>query len=232
MIVLVTGAAGGIGSATAAVFEQAGHTVLRHDVRDDGRMDVSGDLLAPETLEAVRLLCEQRGVDTVVAAHGLAGAGELASISEAQILRIMRVNTTSVLRLYDTVSPYLEARGGAYVAVSSQAGLVGEAQNAVYSASKFALVGWGRALAASGQATRMRIVCPGIIDTPLLVAAFEGMAADLGVGFEDVLSRRLASVPNGRLGRPAEIGRAALWLAELQTSACVVAPVTGGEILY
>jgi NAD(P)-dependent dehydrogenase (short-subunit alcohol dehydrogenase family) len=232
MRVLITGAAGGIGSATAGVFEREGHDVLRHDVRDDGRMDISGDLLTQDTLDAVRRLCEERDVDAVVAAHGLAGAGELATITTAQILRIMRVNTTSVVGLYDAVAPWLGERDGAFVAVSSQAGLVGEAQNAVYSASKFALVGWARALAKTGSAPRMRVVCPGMIETPLLVAAFEGMAADLGVTFEDVLARRLAAVPNRRLGRPEEIGRASLWLAELTTPACVVAAVTGGEILY
>jgi NAD(P)-dependent dehydrogenase (short-subunit alcohol dehydrogenase family) len=232
MKVLVTGAAGGIGSATAASFESAGHVVLRHDVRPDERMDIAGDLLSPETLAAVRNLCEREDVDVVVAAHGLAGPGELATITTEQILRIMRVNTTSVIGLYDAVSAPLHARGGAFVGVSSQAGLVGEAQNAVYSASKFALVGWARALAKTDSAPRMRLVCPGIIDTPLLKAAFEGMAADLGVTFDDVLARRLGSVPNARLGRPEEIGRASRWLAELTTSACVVAAVTGGEILY
>jgi NAD(P)-dependent dehydrogenase (short-subunit alcohol dehydrogenase family) len=126
----------------------------------------------------------------------------------------------------------LVQREGVFVTVSSQAGLVGEAGNAIYSASKFALVGWSRALSLTGDSPRMRVVCPGMINTPLLVSAFEQMAVDSDVSFDDVLSNRLENVPAGRLGEPAEIGRAVTWLAELTTPACVVAAITGGEILF
>lgn len=232
MRALVTGAAGGIGSAIANSFEAEGHEVARHDLRPSPTLVAVGDLLDPDALEEIGALVDSEDIDCVVAAHGLAGAGALPTISQREIFTIMKVNTISVLRLYERVRAALVERNGVLVTVSSQAGLVGEAGNAIYSASKFALVGWSRAVSRTPGAPRMRVVCPGMINTPLLVDAFEQMAADSGVSFDDVLSSRLEHVPAGRLGEPAEIGRAVTWLAELTTPACVVAAVTGGEILF
>ncbi len=232
MRALVTGAAGGIGSAIASSLEANGHSVARHDVRPAAGLSAVGDLLDPDALSEVEDLVDTEGVDCVVSAHGLSGAGALSTITEDEIFTIMRVNTLSVLRLYERVHARLRERDGVFVTVSSQAGLVGEAGNAVYSASKFALVGWARGVSRSPEAPRMRVVCPGMIDTPLLISALEQMAVDTGVSFDDVMKGRLESVPAGRLGAPREIGRAVTWLAELTTPACVVAAVTGGEVLF
>lgn len=232
MKALVTGAAGGIGSEIANSLEANGHSAARHDLRPAPGLAAVGDLLDPEALDDIGALVAAEEIDCVVAAHGLAGAGALASIGQRELFTIMKVNTLSVLRLYERVRADLVARNGVFVTVSSQAGLVGEAGNAIYSASKFALVGWARGLSHTLEAPKMRVVCPGMIRTPLLVAAFEQMAVDAGVTYEDVLQSRLEHVPAGRLGEPAEIGRAVTWLAELETPSCVVAAVTGGEILY
>jgi NAD(P)-dependent dehydrogenase (short-subunit alcohol dehydrogenase family) len=227
---LVTGAAGGIGSAIATAFEQAGHEVLRHDVRAADGIDLSGDLLDPVTLAAISAAVEDNGIDTVVAGHGIAGPGRVDEIEDAGIRRIVRINTSSVLGLHDTLRRGLAARDGAFVTVSSEAGIQGEAQNGIYSASKFALVGWAREIAAADQRVRMRVVCPGMTETPLLVSGLSGMAEAAGITYEALLADRLRAVPAGRLLRPAEIGRASVWLAELRTSGCVVAAVTGGEV--
>ena len=78
---------------------------------------------------------------------------------------------------------------------------------------------------------RYRTLCPGATVTPLLRLAFEGWAESEGVTYEDILARRSAAVPVGRLGQPTDLGAAALWLASLRTDAHVVAPVTGGEVM-
>src|SRR5689334_12462899 len=98
MTALVTGAAGGIGSAIAAELEANGHKVIRHDLRADGPtgpMDVFGDLAEADVLTTVveRVCAEQ--VDIVVAAHGVAGAEALATIDRAKAMFIMRANTVS-----------------------------------------------------------------------------------------------------------------------------------------
>jgi NAD(P)-dependent dehydrogenase (short-subunit alcohol dehydrogenase family) len=235
MTALVTGAAGGIGSAIAAELEAAGHRVVRHDLRADGPdkpMDVFGDLAEADVLTAVveRVCAEQ--VDVVVAAHGVAGAEALATIDRAKAMFIMRANTVSVLRLYDAVASPLTPTG-AFVAVASQAGLVGEANNGVYCASKFALVGWARGLHIQGRdRPRIRILCPGATDTPLLRAAFQGMADSAGVGYDHILDSRLARIPIGRLGRTQDLAAAARWLAELPAPRTFLAAVTGGEVLH
>lgn len=229
MTVLVTGAAGGIGSAIADSFK-AMTSVVQQDARAADGVSIVGDLLDNTTLDSITALSEE-GLDVVVAAHGIAGAGAISTITPDTVKHIVDVNTSSVLALYARVRQDLAARRGSFIVVSSQAGLVGEAGNAVYSASKFALVGWARAISRQPEAPRIRVVCPGMIETPLLVKAFEGNALDLGVTYEDVLNKRYKNVPLGRLGRPSEIARAVIWLSELQTTACVVAPITGGEIL-
>lgn len=231
MSVLVTGAAGGIGSAIAEQFDELGDPVFRHDARAADGMSIVGDLLNAGTLDSIAALVDDERIDTVVAAHGIAGAGTIESITSDTVQRIMDINASSVFALYERINRKLAERGGSFIVVSSQAGLVGEAGNAVYSASKFALIGWARAVSLHAGAPRIRVVCPGMIETPLLVKAFAGNARDLGISYEEVLRDRSKNVPLGRLGRPAEIGRAVLWLAALRTASCIVAPITGGEIL-
>lgn len=233
---LVTGAAGGIGSAIAAELESAGYRVLRHDLRPDGpdgRMDVFGDLAEPGVLATVVERVRTDQVDVVIAAHGVAGAEALSTIDAAKAAFIMRVNTISVLRLYDAVAPAL-ASTGAFVAVASQAGLVGEANNGVYCASKFALVGWAHGLDRQdgGERPRVRILCPGATDTPLLRDAFQGMADSAGVSYEHILGGRLEKIPVGRLGRTRDLAAAIRWLVELPAPRTLLAAVTGGEVLY
>jgi NAD(P)-dependent dehydrogenase (short-subunit alcohol dehydrogenase family) len=235
MRALVTGAVGGIGSAVAEAFEGAGHHVRRQDLRapaGGGDDVVVGDLADEAVLNRLARLVREDSVDCVVAAHGVAGAVDLRSISEKQTRFVMTANTLSVLRLYDAVAPALAERSGAFVMVASQAGLVGEANNGVYCASKFALVGWARAQGhARPGVPRLRVLCPGATETPLLVDAFQGMADSAGVTYEEILGGREAAIPAGRLGQPRDLGAAAVWLAQLTTPACLVAAVTGGEVL-
>ena len=76
------------------------------------------------------------------------------------------------------------------------------------------------------------MLCPGATETPLLVEAFRGMADSAGTTYEDILGSREAAIPAGRLGRPVDLGAAAVWLAGLSTPSCIVAAVTGGEVLH
>ncbi|TPW72933.1 SDR family NAD(P)-dependent oxidoreductase [Schumannella sp. 10F1B-5-1] len=233
MSVLVTGAGGGIGSAIAAALEAAGHEVVRHDVRGSAAhpVDIEGDMT--DAADSARLVAEseRRGVDSVLAAHGIAAARDLAGTDRAFLERAMRINAVSVFHLYDALAERVRASGGAFVVISSQAGLVAEANNGPYCASKFALIGWARGLVAAGGAPRLRVLCPGATETPLLRSAFEGMAASAGISYDQVLAERSASVPAGRLGRPEDLGAAATWLVEVPSPALIVAAVTGGEVL-
>lgn len=234
MKILVTGALGGIGSAIVRTAREAGHTVYVQDLRSslETPADVEGDLNDEAVLGTLREFCWDNGIDSVVAAHGIAAAGGLDEFDEASTARVMRINTLSVFRLYDAVKDLLTERGGSFVVISSQAGIQGEANNGIYCASKFAILGWAKGLEAAGTGPRLRVLCPGATETPLLVTVFEGMAASEGVRYEDIFARRSAQIPAGRLGRPEDIGSATLWLLEIPAPAHLVAAVTGGEVLH
>jgi NAD(P)-dependent dehydrogenase (short-subunit alcohol dehydrogenase family) len=232
MTVLVTGAAGGIGRATAAAFRP--ERVLAQDLvaaAPGAAAIVIGDLLDPGTLDDIEEAVASAGVDTVVAAHGIAGAGSLRAISPTDARRIMRINFESVVTLWERLAPYLEASRGTFVAVSSQAGLVSESANGVYSASKSALAGWMRGLDTQ-TSVRLRVVYPGATSTPLLEDALRGMARAQQVSYDEILKRRNAATPVGRLGKPREIAAAVRWLASLETPQLVEIAVTGGEVLH
>lgn len=233
MTVLVTGATGGIGSAIARELRAAGIRVLTQDLRatDAITPDITGDLLEPTVMQEVVARSQEFGVTSVVAAHGIAAAAAISATTREFSDRAMLINSVSFMELFDAMEDLLEHTGGAFVAISSQAGLLGEANNGAYCASKFALVGWAMKRLRRGR-VRMRILCPGATETPLLARALEGMATAQGISYEELLRARNAQTPGGRLGRTEELGRAARLLVELQAPRLVIAPVTGGEVLY
>jgi NAD(P)-dependent dehydrogenase (short-subunit alcohol dehydrogenase family) len=239
MTVLVTGAAGGIGRAACLALDAArvagpAASILGHDLPpvEQTGLDLGGDLADPAVLDTVEKALTGAGpLDAVVAAHGIAGAGALHELTAEAAGRIMQVNFETVVNLWERVRPLLEASTGTFVVVASQAGLVSEAANGVYSASKSALAGWLRGL--DGHTTvRLRLVHPGATRTPLLESALRGMAATRGVSYEEVIAERNAATPAGRLGDPADIGAAIAWATRLEAAGLVEIAVTGGEVLH
>jgi NAD(P)-dependent dehydrogenase (short-subunit alcohol dehydrogenase family) len=230
----VSGAAGGIGSAILSEFAST-HDVLAQDLRPaadgDGAQDwVVGDLLD----SGVRSEIERRladPLDALVVAHGLGGFMPLDKVTPEGIERVMRVNFTSILDLVAAALPGLRAAGGAIMVISSQAGLLGEPSNSVYCASKFALVGWARSIAPelARQGIRLRVLCPGCIDTELLRSAFATWARDQGTDAAVIRDGRVSQIPVGRLGTPTEIAQSAKFLTELETPNLVVLNQSGGE---
>jgi NAD(P)-dependent dehydrogenase (short-subunit alcohol dehydrogenase family) len=239
MRVLVTGASGGIGGAIVRRFLDQGAGVIAHDLRPpkedlpEGATFVSGDLTSAAGHDAIREAIGDDPLDCVVAAHGVEGSGAIATIPADRAQRIMDLNFMTVLDLFDTVQDALGRGDGAFVLVSSQAGLAGEANNGAYCASKFGLVGWARVMAGEHERTGIHVhaVCPGCTDTELLQGALLGMAQDEGISLEEMNARRIASIPAGRLARPSEIAALVVHLAGIRGGGAAVAPITGGEVL-
>jgi NAD(P)-dependent dehydrogenase (short-subunit alcohol dehydrogenase family) len=236
MTCLVTGAAGGIGRAIYDTLRKGGERVVAQDIGAGENVDPAlvGDLCDQDFLSRLENVLRETasdGLRAVVAAHGVAGAGRLDEISPSRAAWIMAVNFESVVNLWEKVHTELEKTGGSFVVVVSQAGLVGEAGNALYCASKFALSGWLRGLSGETSA-RLRAINPGGIRTPLLERALFDMANAQGITLEALTAKRYGMSPAGRIGDPKEVGELIDMALCLETPRLVEIAITGGEVLW
>lgn len=234
MTALVTGAAGGIGGAGMSALQADGHHVIAVDTDHVGGdvTLVQGDLRHSDTIERVaQALSGVQSLDAVVVAHGIEGAGAIHEIGEQDARAIMENNFESVIRLWDAVRTPLEAAGGSFIAIASQAAVIAEQGNALYCASKSSLRGWLRGLEAQTTA-RLRVLNPGGIQTELLRRALGGMAVARGTTYEKFVVDRYADTPAGRIAEPVEAGDAIRWAARLRTNELVEMTITGGEVLW
>jgi NAD(P)-dependent dehydrogenase (short-subunit alcohol dehydrogenase family) len=230
-VVLVTGAAGGIGRATALAFGRAGACVVVADMSVDGGhataamiVEAGGKALFVQT-NVTRAADVEALIDKTVSYYGRldcafnnAGVEEeylaLAETDEAVFDRIINCNVkgTWLCMKYQIRQMLKQEGGGAIVNTAAVAGLVGAPSQAVYSASKHAVVGMTKTAAAEYGRDGIRInsVCPGVINTPMLARALER---------DPSRQKKLKSLhPIGRFGDAAEIANAALWLCSEQAS--------------
>ncbi|OQO93900.1 short-chain dehydrogenase [Saccharomonospora piscinae] len=173
--VLVTGGSSGIGAATAATFASRGCAVvvvgrdsgaLTEVARRTGARPCRADLTEPDAVDAV--LAEAGEVDVVVAAAGVGWAGRLADMPDRDIETLLRTNVLAPARLARAVLPDMARRGrGHLVFVSSIAGHLAVADEAVYSATKAAVNTLAGSLRheARRHGVGVSIVVPGVVDT-------------------------------------------------------------------
>ena len=241
-VALVTGAASGMGLATAKAFAEAGASVALADVRADALDDavkaltaaghrvlgVPGDI-ADETY--VKSLVEQTvaAFGRLDAAFNNAGiqtpAVETADVSSEVFDRINAINLRGVWLCMKYQLAHMRAQGsGSIVNNSSLGGLVGVPGRAAYHAAKHGLLGLTKsaALEYAAQGIRVNAICPGIVETP--------MVADMLKGETAVMQEMLKDVPIRRLGTAQEIADPVLWLCSPGASFVVgvALPVDGG----
>jgi NAD(P)-dependent dehydrogenase (short-subunit alcohol dehydrogenase family) len=212
--VIVTGSAGGIGSATAAAFADAGWDVHGIEAEDD----------PAAVFEPVGRL------DALVCAHGMSGRrlgdGPVDACTEEAWAAVLETNLSAVFRYCKQAIPLLRAAGGgAIVTVSSVLGLVGGDEDFAthaYAASKAGLIGLTRAMAVTYAADGIRcnVVCPGLVATPMSRRA----QADPGI------RARLGELQplTGDFGRPEDVAGAAFYLATAPFVTGAVLTVDGG----
>jgi len=244
-VALVTGAASGMGRATAQAFAAAGARVVAADIAADGgeetvagiRRDggeavfIRTDVSQAADVEAAVLVAVRNygGLDCACNAAAIETETTLlADCEEATFDRLLAVNLKSVfLCLKYEIRAMLEQGGGAIVNIASTNSFRPLPRQSVYTATKHGVVGMTKTAAIEYAAAGIRInaVAPGAIDTPML----RGAMAARGSSEQDVLARLSLT---GRFGQPAEIASAVLWLCSEQASYTMghVLSVDGGYL--
>ncbi len=232
-VVLVTGAAGGIGGATCARFLAGGWRVAAVDVRPVAAapdvLPITADLrIVAECRSAVTRAAEWAGrLDAVVNAAGVWTEGPSADTDEAEWDRVLGVNLKGLYFVTSAAIPHLAATEGCVVNLSSDAGIQGNAGAAVYCASKggVSILTKALALELAPQGIRVNAVCPGDVDSPMLRGQAAVFAPDDQQAY---LDRLLAGYPQGgraRFIRPEEIAELIWFLAQPAAT-----PITGANI--
>src|SRR5262245_20749974 len=224
-VALVVGAANGIGRATAMAFAAAGAAVACADVEEAGakttaaEIERSGRQALPIHLDvtdgascraAIAAMVDRfGGLDVLL--YGAADSDRAATVlemDEAAWVRVLRVTLTGAFRMVKAAIPASIARGGGIVIlIASQLGRVASPGRAAYCATKGGLIQLATVLAAdhAAQGVRANTISPGAIETRRMLRRWKDMdEARAMMGPKHLL---------GRLGRPEEIGRAALYLA-------------------
>jgi 2-hydroxycyclohexanecarboxyl-CoA dehydrogenase len=227
-VVLVTGAASGIGAACVELFGAHGWTTagldLHESATDDSFVaDVSDRGAVGGAVDA--LVAKHGTIDALVSAAGYYEEGiDVVDISRERWDRMVAVILGGTANCAWAVLPHMLARGtGSLIAISSELALAGSATDLHYVAAKGAVLGLVKSLAAEVAHTGVRVnaVAPGPTDTPLLAA--------------DSIWREpeyLSTLPLGRLVTPAEIAGAVYYLATEGSPYCgeVISPNAGAVI--
>jgi NAD(P)-dependent dehydrogenase (short-subunit alcohol dehydrogenase family) len=216
-VAVVTGAASGIGAATAKRFETEGATTVRMDVTPVPggiELDVRNEAAVADAFASTH--AEHGRIDVLVNAAGVAGGGPVHSMDAAEWDRVVDINLKGtfltnkcVLGLMLEQGPNGVGQRGSIVNIASIEGLEGTEGGSAYNASKGGVVILTKNLALDygRRGIRANCICPGFIDTPMMAAVF-----DMD-GMEHVRKSFVDAHALGRCGRPEEIAAAALFLA-------------------
>jgi NAD(P)-dependent dehydrogenase (short-subunit alcohol dehydrogenase family) len=220
-VALVTGAASGIGEATAVRFAEEGAQVVGLDLREGARWgeveatargasfhvaDVTDEAAVARVVAAT--LDRHGRLDSVVNAAGVAGGGPVHMVDLDEFRRVMRVNLEGTfLVCKHALVPMMQQRSGSIVNIASIEGIEGTEGGSSYNASKggVELLTTNMAIDYGRLGIRVNCICPGFIDTPMFRDVMGGMGA--------IADRYRDRHQLGRFGRPEEIASAALFLA-------------------
>jgi 3-oxoacyl-[acyl-carrier protein] reductase len=227
-VCIVTGAAQGIGAATAKRFADEGAIVIACDRRADaieGAAEVfEVDVTRREQVDAMVAAVKAKygRIDVLVNNAGITKDARLVKMTLQQFDAVIDVNLRGVFHCAQAVAETMVAQGsGVILNASSVVGIYGNFGQTNYAASKFGVIGftktWSRELGPKG--VRVNAVAPGFVDTPILATIPD-----------KVLQHMREQVPLGRLGRPEEIASVYAFLASDDASYIngAVIEVSGG----
>ena len=239
-VAIVTGAASGIGAATARLFAAEGARVALVDLDEAGLAKVAAEIgsTGGETLTVAadvssdeqarvgvaRILEKWDRVDVLVTAAGASFGGTVDKIDEATWDRTFAINVKGTfLWVHHAIQPMIAAKSGAIVTLGSQLAQSSLGTNVAYIASKGAIVSFTKTVAVdhAAQGIRVNALMPGVIDTPMPARSLKRQP-------DPEAARAFWKVrhPMGRIGQPEEVAKAALFLASSDSS------FTTGSLLF
>lgn len=219
--ILITGAAGDIGSAAARTFAQHGYDLLLHYHRSKERAEslaellrengcsvqlLRADLSDPQQIADFAKNCGR--VDVLVNNAGCARSALFTELTDDEILQIVHTDLLSAMLLTKALLPQmLRRKSGKIINISSMWGVVGASCEVAYSAAKSGLIGFTKALAKEVGPSGITVNCiaPGVIRTRML----DEYAPE-------TLTSLAADTPLRRLGEPSEVAAMMLYLASMQ----------------
>lgn len=219
-LAIITGAASGIGRATAGAFARAGARLVLADIdeangakaaaelRADGHIAdyLQVDLTQPDSIAAFAARVQQSGTpDVIVNGAGWGKTHPFWEGSPELWARVIALNFVGPMQLVKALLPaMIERRSGRIVNVASDAGRVGSMGETVYSGAKGGLIAFTKSLAREVARYQINVncVCPGPTDTPLMAAVPDGV--------KEALTK---AIPFRRLGKPEEVADAILFFA-------------------
>lgn len=239
-IAIVTGGGSGIGLAIAEKFVQASiHTIIVG--RDQGKLDAAkeklGELCEPFPCDLTDLTAIPKLVNNIIQKHGqidvlVNNAGinmkkEFIEVTDEDFQRIIMTNVTAVFALSREVVKCMLEKGvkGSIINISSMASQYGIPKVIAYTASKSAIEGMTRAMATelSPKGIRVNCIAPGFIATDMSAKALNSDP--------ERKAKAMGRTPMGEMGRPSDIGDAAVFLASYGAKYItgVILPVDGGN---
>ena len=216
--VLITGASGGIGESMARSFHDAGADVLLHGTRQakldeiakdlgDRAHTITADLTDSESVDKLAIDAMERlgEIDILINNAGVTRDGLFVRMSKDDWDTVMQVNLTATFQLSKALSyPMMRRRHGRIINITSVVGVMGNAGQANYCASKAGMIGMTKSLAMeiASRGVTVNCIAPGFIESPMTDALNEKQ--------RDAV---LSNVPMGRLGSGSDISHCALYLS-------------------
>ena len=219
--VLITAAGQGIGFNTATLFAREGAEVIAADINIsalEGIPGITPRLLDVTDAQAIAALAAESGpLDVLFNCAGVVHSGDILTCSEQEWQFALDLNVTAMFRMIRAFLPAMLARNrGSVINMSSVASSIkGVPNRFAYSASKAAVIGLTRSVAADyvTRGIRCNAICPGTVESPSLRQRIAAQAQAEGRSEAEVYDAFVARQPIGRIGKTEEIAQLALYLA-------------------